>query len=106
MTNIKPAGVVQQAVDAGAAKAATSSGQLVHRGVLGGALLGCTTSFAVLAAVETDSSLVGALLFPAGITIVILMGMELLTGGFAMVPPSPRWRNAPRGRPCCAIRSW
>lgn len=86
MTNIKPAGVVEQAVDAGEAKAATSSGQLVHRGVLGGALLGCTTSFAVFAAVSTDSPLVGALLFPAGITIVILMGMELVTGGFAMVP--------------------
>ena len=95
MTNIEPAGVVEEAVATGRTKASTSSAQLVHRGVLGGALLGCTTSFAVYAAESTGSPLVGALVFPAGITIVILLGMELVTGGFAMVPMAAMEKLSP-----------
>ncbi|MDO4919860.1 formate/nitrite transporter family protein [Kocuria sp.] len=86
MTNVKPADVVLDAIAAGEAKATAPSGTLVLRGVLGGAVLGATTSFAVSASVTSGSPVVGALLFPAGITIVILMGMELVTGGFALTP--------------------
>ena len=86
MTTVKPADVVAEAVATGQAKATAPSGTLVLRGVLGGAVLAATTTFAVSATVSTGSSVVGALLFPAGITIVILMGMELLTGGFALTP--------------------
>ena len=86
MTNVNPSDVVADAVTAGEAKATAPSGALVLRGVLGGAVLAATTSFAVSATVSSGSPVVGALLFPAGITIVILMGMELLTGGFALTP--------------------
>ena len=86
MTTVKPADVVTDAVAAGQAKATASSGALVLRGVLGGAVLAATTSFAVSATVSSGSPVVGAVLFPAGITIVILMGMELVTGGFALTP--------------------
>ena len=86
MTNVNPSDVVANAVTAGEAKATAPSGALVLRGVLGGAVLAATTSFAVSATVSSGSPVVGALLFPAGITIVILMGMELLTGGFALTP--------------------
>ena len=79
MTNVNPSDVVANAVTAGEAKATAPSGALVLRGVLGGAVLAATTSFAVSATVSSGSPVVGALLFPAGITIVILMGMELLT---------------------------
>lgn len=101
MSNVTPAEIVEQAVTAGTAKATASSGQMVHRAVLGGALLGCTTTFAVFATLATGSSLAGALVFPAGITIVILMGMELLTGGCALVPMAAmqrktKWANMAR----------
>lgn len=86
MTTVKPADVVTDAVAARQAKATASSGALVLRGVLGGAVLAATTSFAVSATVSSGSPVVGAVLFPAGITIVILMGMELVTGGFALTP--------------------
>lgn len=86
MSNVKPPVVVEEAITVGKTKATTSSGRLILQGILGGALLGATTSFAVSAAVSSGSSVVGALLFPAGITIVILMGMELVTGGFALTP--------------------
>ncbi len=86
MTNVKPVDVVADAVTAGEAKATAPSGALVLRGVLGGAVLAATTSFAVSATVSSGSPVVGAVLFPAGITIVILMGMELVTGGFALTP--------------------
>ncbi|CAL8896413.1 formate transporter [Kocuria varians] len=86
MSNVSPTEVVAAAISSGQAKATTPSGTLLLRAVLGGAVLGATTSFAVSAAVSSGSPVVGALLFPAGITIVILMGMELLTGGFATTP--------------------
>ena len=86
MTTVKPADVVADAIASGHAKATAPSGTLVLRGVLGGAVLAATTTFAVSATVSTGSPVVGALLFPAGITIVILMGMELVTGGFAVTP--------------------
>ncbi|RKQ33738.1 formate/nitrite transporter family protein [Kocuria tytonis] len=86
MSNVKPADVVEEAIVSGKTKATAPSGALVLRGVLGGAVLGATTSFAVSAGVSSGSPVVGALLFPAGITIVILMGMELVTGGFALTP--------------------
>lgn len=53
MTNVKPVDVVADAVTAGEAKATAPSGALVLRGVLGGAVLAATTSFAVSATVSS-----------------------------------------------------
>ncbi len=86
MDYVKPAEVVKAMVAVGDAKAGLSVKDLLLRGALSGALLGVATSFAFTAAAQTNVPLVGALVFPAGFVMIILLGLELVTGSFALVP--------------------
>jgi formate/nitrite transporter FocA (FNT family) len=36
--------------------------------------------------VQTGQLLVGALIFPVGFVMIVLLGLELVTGSFALVP--------------------
>jgi formate/nitrite transporter len=53
---------------------------------MSGALLGIATSLALGAAVQTGQLLVGALIFPVGFVMIVLLGLELVTGSFALLP--------------------
>jgi len=86
MDYVKPADVVTAMINAGSAKLALSPTDLMIRGILSGALLGVATSLAFTAAIQTNQPLVGALVFPVGLVIIVLLGLELLTGSFALVP--------------------
>ena len=86
MDYIKPSEVIKNMVKAGTAKAALPVKDLIIRGFLSGALLGFATSLAITAAVQTGAPLVGALIFPVGFVIIVLLGLELVTGSFALVP--------------------
>jgi formate transporter len=86
MDYVKPAEVVETMVVAGGAKGALPTKDLLIRGALSGALLGFATSLAVTGAVQTNVPLVGALIFPVGFVIIILLGLELATGSFALLP--------------------
>ncbi len=86
MDYVKPADVVKTMIDVGRAKLALSPRDLLIRGALSGALLATSTSFAFTAAVTTGQPLVGALIFPVGLVIIVILGLELLTGSFALVP--------------------
>lgn len=86
MSYVKPDEVVATAIDAGAAKAALSTPEMLVRGVLGGAVLACATTLAFQATVQTGSPLVGAIIFPVGFVMIVLLGLELVTGSFALVP--------------------
>jgi formate/nitrite transporter len=59
---------------------------LLIRGALSGALLGTATSFAFMGAVTTGQPLVGALIFPVSLVMIVILGLELVTGSFALVP--------------------
>jgi formate/nitrite transporter len=59
---------------------------LLIRGVLSGAILGVATSLAFTGAVSTGQPLVGALIFPVGLVMIVLLGLELITGSFALLP--------------------
>jgi formate/nitrite transporter len=59
------------------------------RGAISGALLGASTSLAFGAAVTTGQPLVGALVFPVGFVMIVLLGLELVTGSFALLPLAP-----------------
>jgi formate/nitrite transporter len=54
--------------------------------MLSGAILGVATSLAFTGAVQTNVPLVGALIFPVGLIAIVLLGLELVTGSFALVP--------------------
>ncbi|MRG92467.1 formate/nitrite transporter family protein [Polyangium spumosum] len=86
MDYVAPSKVVSLLLDAGTAKARASLRDLVIRGFLAGALLGFATSLAVTAAVQTTIPLVGAIVFPVGFVMIVLLGLELVTGNFALLP--------------------
>jgi len=56
------------------------------RGALSGALLAISVTLAYAAVTQTGLPLVGAIVFPVGFVIIVLLGLELVTGSFALVP--------------------
>ena len=86
MDYAKPADVVTSMIDASVKKMALAPRDLLIRGALSGALLGAATSLAFGAAVTTGQPLVGALIFPVGFVMIVLLGLELVTGSFALLP--------------------
>ena len=86
MDSVKPADIVANMVQAGIAKAQLGPFDLLLRGFLSGALLGFATSLALGAALQTGQLLVGALIFPVGFVMIVLLGLELVTGSFALLP--------------------
>lgn len=78
--------VVENMIQSGADKAKLSIMDMVIRGALSGALLGIGTTLAYTAELQTQLGIVGAVLFPAAFVIIILLGLELVTGNFAFIP--------------------
>jgi formate/nitrite transporter len=103
MDSIKPADIVASMVQAGAAKARLGPLDLLVRGCLSGALLGFATSLAITASVQTGQLLVGALIFPVGFVMIVLLGLELVTGSFALLPMA--W-VARQVRPAAMVGNW
>jgi formate/nitrite transporter len=89
MDYAKPADVVASMFDVSLKKLALSPRDLLIRGAISGALLGAATSLAFGAAVTTGQPLVGALVFPVGFVMIVLLGLELVTGSFALLPLAP-----------------
>lgn len=86
MDYVKPQDLAGSMLAAGTLKAALPARHLLLRGALAGAFLAVATSMSVTAAVETGLWLVGALIFPFGLCLVVLLGTELITGSFALLP--------------------
>ncbi len=59
---------------------------LLVRGFLSGALLGYATSLALVPHAQGLPPIVGALIFPVGFVLLALLGLELATGNFALLP--------------------
>lgn len=73
-------------VDVSLKKLALAPRDLLIRGTLSGALLGAATSLAFTGAVTTGQPLVGAIIFPVSLIIIVLLGLELVTGSFGLLP--------------------
>jgi len=86
MPYVKPEAVVEHMVQAGTNKAKLPIQDLLIRGGLSGALLGFATTLAFTATIQTRLGIVGALIFPVGFVMIVLLGLELVTGNFALVP--------------------
>ncbi len=86
MDYINPSEVAETFVANGAAKSRLPASQLVLRGILSGALLGFATTVAFTANAQGLPPMVGAILFPVGFAMIVILGLELVTGSFAMVP--------------------
>jgi formate transporter len=86
MSYVSPADLVTRMIDAGEAKVFMSTRDTVIRAYMAGAILALAAAFAVTVTVQTGQPLVGALLFPVGFCLLYLMGFDLLTGVFTLVP--------------------
>jgi formate/nitrite transporter FocA (FNT family) len=67
-------------------KSQLSVSQLLLRGFLSGALLGFATTVAFAATAQGLPPVLGAASFPLGFAMIVVLGLELLTGSFAMLP--------------------
>jgi formate/nitrite transporter FocA (FNT family) len=82
----KPTDVVANMIEAGRTKLGLSTRDLLVRGILAGAIPATATTLAFGAAVSTGQSLVGAIVFPVGLVMIVMLGLELVTGSFALLP--------------------
>ncbi|MCB1985065.1 MAG: formate/nitrite transporter family protein [Burkholderiales bacterium] len=98
MAYVKPEEIVENMLQAGAKKACLSIKDLLLRGFLAGAFLGYATTLAILAATQTGLGIVGAIVFPVGFVMIILLGLELATGNFALIPIAVKDKRTSIGR--------
>jgi formate transporter len=86
MDYVKPVDLASAMVETGRRKLTLSPIDLVIRGGLAGAILAAATSLALTGIVQTHVPLVGALIFPVGLILIVLLGLDLVTGSFGLVP--------------------
>ena len=86
MSYIKPHVFVEEMIDSGESKIYMSTRDTLIRAFMAGAILALATVFAITVAVQTGVPLIGAILFPVGFIMLYLMGFDLLTGVFVLVP--------------------
>ncbi|HVI15296.1 MAG TPA: formate/nitrite transporter family protein [Pseudolabrys sp.] len=86
MDYIKPVDVANAMIETGRRKLTLSPLDLVIRGALAGGILAAATSLALTGTVQTNQPLVGALIFPVGLILIVLLGLDLVTGAFGLVP--------------------
>ena len=86
MAYVVPTEFVARMVDAGESKLLMSTRDTLIRAYMAGAILALAAAFAITVSINTGNPLVGALLFPVGFILLYLMGFDLLTGVFTLVP--------------------
>lgn len=86
MDYVKPNDAVQAIATAGKTKSELSISHILIKGILAGGLLGYATTLAFTASTQTGIDVVGALVFPTGFILILLLNLELVTGSFAMLP--------------------
>jgi len=103
MDYVNPKELVQEALIVAAKKASLSVGDMMIRGVLSGVFLGFATSLAVVVTAQGLPPIVGAVLFPVGFVMLVLLGLELATGNFALLPAALAAGKVSLGK---LLRNW
>jgi formate transporter len=85
MDYVSPHDLLQEAVQLARKKSELSVRDMLIRGILAGAFLGYATSLVFMVNSQGLLPLVGAILFPVGFVILVLLGLELVTGNFALL---------------------
>ena len=86
MAYLAPTEFVTKMIDAGESKVFMSTRDTLIRAYMAGAILALAAAFAVTINVQTGQPLAGAVLFPVGFCLLYLLGFDLLTGVFTLVP--------------------
>ena len=103
MDYVTPNEVMEEMLRAGKRKAQLAAGDMLLRGALAGAFLGFATSLVFVVQTQGVPPIVGAILFPVGFVILVLLGLELATGNFAILPPAVAAGEITLGR---LLRNW
>ena len=88
MDSVTPAEIVSDVLKIAKKKADLSVRDMLVRGILAGAFLGYATSLVFIVLSQGLPPIVGAILFPVGFVMLVLLGFELATGNFALLPPA------------------
>jgi len=83
---VGPKDLVQEAVQLAKRKSELPARDMLIRGILAGAFLGYATSLVFVVTSQGLPPIVGAILFPVGFVMLVLLGLELVTGNFALLP--------------------
>jgi formate/nitrite transporter len=86
MDYVDPVSVTRAMIEAAATKIKLPATQLLLRGSISGALLAFATSLAFVSNAQGLPPLVGAIIFPVGFAMIVVLGLELVTGSFALIP--------------------
>ena len=103
MDNLSPQELMTETLRAAVRKTQLSAGDMLLRGALAGAFLGFATSLVFMVQTQGVPAVVGAILFPMGFVMLVLLGLELVTGNFAVLPPAVMAGEISLGR---LLRSW
>jgi formate/nitrite transporter len=103
MDYVTPTDLIAEALRAAKRKSQLSVSDMLLRGALAGAFLGFATSLAFVVNSQGVPAIVGAILFPAGFVMLVLLGLELATGNFALLPPAVAAGEITAGR---LLRNW
>jgi len=103
MDYVVPSDVVSDALNAAVKKAGLSARDMLIRGALSGVFLGYATSLVFVALSQGLPALVGAIIFPVGFVMLVLLGFELATGNFALLPAALMDRRISFG---AMLRNW
>jgi len=83
---VRPMDLLQEAVELAKKKSELPIRDMLIRGILAGAFLGYATSLVFVVLSQGLPAIVGAILFPVGFVILVPLGLELVTGNFALLP--------------------
>lgn len=86
MDYVPPVELMAETVRAAKRKSQLAVRDMLLRGALAGAFLGFATSLVFMVQAQGVPPVVGAILFPVGFVILVLLGLELATGNFAVLP--------------------
>ncbi len=103
MDYVNPTDLVTEALQVAKKKAGLPVRDMLLRGVLAGGLLGYATSLVMVVLSQGLPGIVGAALFPVGFILLVLLGLELATGNFALLPAG---LAAGQVRPGELVRNW
>src|SRR5260221_5859861 len=92
---VNPKELLQEAVQLAKRKSDLPARDMLIRGILAGAFLGYATSLAIVVTSQGLPPIVGAILFPVGFVMLALLGLELVTGNFALLPAGVMAGNGP-----------
>src|SRR6266404_8945092 len=86
MDYVNPSELVVEMLKAAKRKTRLAIPDMLLRGMLAGAFLGYATSLVFFVLSQGLPPIVGAILFPVGFVMLVLLGLELVTGNFALLP--------------------